>query len=499
MNKQPNIVFLMSDQHNAASMSCAGHPNVKTPTMDWIAENGVRFTSAYCNNPICSPSRVSFVTGQYPHTHGILGNNNFEMDDCNPDTLGAILRRRGYQTAKIGKSHMIKKWDEEAYEHIRYCDMCDADRKDPTTHHYFKYLIDNGIADMYEDGGLPPGHEAHTNGCGIAALPYEHGIEHWTGEESIAFLENRDANKPFFLHMSFERPHPNWTPSAEHAGMYNPEDIQLGPDACDWWENKWAGRPDFIMGYMAGAMGRYKNQGMLKKALAYHFALVTVIDMEMGRVVDFLKETGELDNTIIVYSADHGDFAGDHGVCDKNIGIYESIHRIPFLLMYPGGPKGVETDGIIESVDLLPTLCELAGVPLPEGVDGRSVVREAEGTGEGKSFAICEWDFLSPQRRINAIRTSRHRLVYYSHVQGGELYDHKTDPYEMHNLWDRPEHQGARLELLELLFDQVNLYSRKSDFDSDARRNDEERLMPTSLIHGGAVKWSEIVKGRTGE
>lgn len=493
MSNRPNVLFLMSDQHNARSMGCAGHGTVQTPALDRLAARGIRFTSAYCNNPICAPSRISFVTAQYPHTHGFVGNNNFEFDDRNPDTLAAVFRRWGYQTALIGKAHMIKAWDSEAYEHLRYCDLCDADRADPTSNHYFQYLIENGLADFYEDGGLPRDCEAIQKKCAVAQLPYEHSIEHWTGEETLAFLEHRDPARPFFVHMTFERPHPHWTPAAEYADMYDPESIELGPDAVDWWENEWAGRPDFIMRSAANRMRNF-SLADLKKALAYHFALVTVIDMEMGRVLDWLEKNGELDNTIIVYTADHGDFAGDHGICDKNMGIYESIHRIPFLLAYPGGPGAVTRDAIIESVDLFPTLCELARVPCPTDVDGRSVVPEAEGHGDGKPLAICEWDFPAPQRRVNALRTPRHRLVYYSHEQGGELYDHKTDPYEMHNLWDSPDHRDVRLELLERLFDQVNRYRRRSDFDSDAEKGKQERYLPTRLLAKRCVKWSEVTE-----
>jgi len=481
----------MSDQHNAGSMSCAGHPNVRTPNLDRVAAAGIRFTRAYCNNPICAPSRASFVTGQYPHTHGLLGNDIFEMEDRNPNTMGAIFRRQGYQTAVVGKSHLIKRWDEEAYEHIRYCDLCDANRRDPTTHHYFRYLMECGLADRYEDGTLPRGHEARVKGCAVAGLPYEHSIEHWTGEESLAFLRNRDRRRPFLLHMTFERPHPNWTPSAEHASLYNPADIQLGPDHVDWWQNQWAGRPEFIMRMVRNRMGRWTMDD-LKKALAYHFALVTVIDMEMGRVLDYLRETGDLENTIIVYTADHGDFAGDHGICDKNLGIYESIHRIPFLLSYPGGPKGVTRDAIIESVDLLPTLCELAEVPAPPDMDGRAILAEAEGRGMGRDRAICEWDFPAPQRRVNAIRTERYRLVYYSHKLGGELYDHASDPYEMHNRWDDATYRDARLELLERLFDEINQYTLKSDMDTDVANRDRNRFTPTHRIHKGCEKWSRI-------
>ena len=491
MDRRPNVLFLMSDQHNAGSMGCSGHPNVRTPNLDRVAAQGVQFNSAYCNNPICAPSRISFVTGQYVHTHRLVGNNIFELDDANPATLGATFRRHGYQTALVGKGHMVGKWDQEAYERIRYCDFCDADRKDPSTHHYFKYLIDHGIADMYEDGALPPGHEARREGCAVAKLPYEHSVEHWTGEESLAFLQDWDRRRPFMLHMSFERPHPNWTPSADHAGMYDPEKIQLGPDAVDWWENKWAGRPEFITRMITNRMGRF-DLPALKKALAYHFALVTVIDMEIGRVLEWLRGLGELDNTIVVYTADHGDFAGDHGVCDKNVGIYESIHRIPFLLSYPGGPQGVKRDGIIESVDLFPTLCELAEVPAPEGIDGLSTIAQAEGQGEGKLQAICEWDFPPPQQRVNAIRTRRYRLVFYSHEQGGELYDHETDPYEIHNRWDDPACRDVRLELLERLYDQVNRYSRKSDFHADAAKHAGDRYTARELIQKNCRKWSEV-------
>lgn len=492
MPPRPNVLYLMSDQHNARHLSCTGDPNIRTPALDRIAARGVRFERAYCNNPICAPSRISFVSGQYPHTHRIVGNNIFELEDRNPNTLGASFRRMGYQTAMIGKGHMIRQWDEEAYEHIRYCDLCDADRRDPRKHHYFRYLIDHGLADRYEDGTLPRTHPAIVNKHGVADLPYEHSIEHWTGEETLAFLRARDRRRPFLVHMSFERPHPHWTPAAEYADLYDPARIELGPDMIDWWENRWAGRPEFIQRMIRNRMAAFATPDDLKRALAAHFALITCIDMEIGRVLDHLAENGDLDNTIIVYTADHGDFAGDHGVYDKNCGIYESIHRIPFLLAWPGGPQGQVRETIIESVDLFVTLCELAEVPVPQGLDGRSIVPEALGEGAGRPWAICEWDFPPPQRRVNAIRTDRHRLVYYSHELGGELYDHATDPWEMHNLYEDPAHLATRTELLELLFDQVNRYARKSDFDRDRAIDERDVFSPTRQIHKKCRRWSEF-------
>lgn len=492
MPSRHNVLYIMTDQHNADCLSCAGHPNVRTPNIDRIAEAGVRFTHSYCNNPICAPSRVSFVTGQYCHTHRILGNDIFELDDRNPNTLGATFRRSGYQTALIGKGHMVRAWDDEAYEHIRYCDLCDADRGDIRRHHYFKELVEANLADLYEDGALPRDHDAIVKKHGVAKLPYHYTNEAFTGRETCGFLQTRDLDRPFFVHMSFERPHPHWMPAAEHADLYNPADIVLGPDAADWWEHQWAGRPEFIRRMIASRMAAFATPDELKKALAAHFALITVIDMEIGRVLDLLEQQGELDNTVIVFTSDHGEFAGDHGIYDKNVGIYESIHRMPFLISYPGSPQATVSDAIIESVDLFPTLCELAGVTPPEGLDGRSIVPEVEGRGPGKPFAICEWDFPPPQRFFNAIRTRRYRLTYYSHDQGGELYDHEEDPYEMHNLWDSPAHRDVRLDLLELLFDQVNHYQRKTDMDTDARLQQETRLSVTRLIHKRAHRWSEF-------
>ena len=154
---RPNVLWLMSDQHNAACLSHAGR-RVRTPNLDWLASNGVRFTQAFCNNPICAPSRISYITGRYPHSHRHLGNNLFQYPERNPETLAAVARQHGYQTALVGKAHMIRGWDEEGFEHVHYCDLCDADRDDPLSNHYFRYLYDNGLADRYDFGTLPAGH-----------------------------------------------------------------------------------------------------------------------------------------------------------------------------------------------------------------------------------------------------------------------------------------------------------------------------------------------------
>ena len=137
MTKRPNVLWLMSDQHNANCMSLMGHPNVRTPNLDRIAARGVAFSNGFANNPICSPSRICFMTGQYAHTHQMYGNDHAEYPEPNPETLTCRFRRHGYQTALFGKSHMVRRWDEDGFERIAYTDLCDATRDDPLTCHYF--------------------------------------------------------------------------------------------------------------------------------------------------------------------------------------------------------------------------------------------------------------------------------------------------------------------------------------------------------------------------
>jgi len=227
---RPNVLWIMSDQHNAGCLGCEGR-NVRTPNLDALAARGVRFSHAYCNNPICAPSRISFITGQYCHTHRHIGNNLYHYPQRNPNTLSAVARRQGYQTAMIGKAHMIGEWDREGFEYIRYCDLCDADRNDPLTCHYFKHLHDSGLVELYDQGTLPQYHPGKQTHWFVSPIPHEHSLEVWTAKQTVEFLEQRDRRRPFFVQMSFQRPHAPLSPSPERADMYSPEDIDIPSSA----------------------------------------------------------------------------------------------------------------------------------------------------------------------------------------------------------------------------------------------------------------------------
>ncbi|MCF6175236.1 MAG: sulfatase-like hydrolase/transferase [Victivallaceae bacterium] len=492
MKKRPNVLWLMSDQHNANCSGYAGNPDVKTPNLDRIAAGGVNFTNGFANNPICSPSRICFMTGQYMHTHQLFGNDHAEYLHHNSDTLACQFRRYGYQTGLFGKSHMIRCWDEDGFEKISYTDLCDARRDDPRSTHYFKYLDDLGLADNYEEGSTKPGQEYMNNGSGYSTLPYEHSIERYTGDETLKFIEERDESRPFFIHMSFQRPHAPIAPSKEFYEMYDPSKIILPDSKHDWLENRFAGKPQHLQDQL-NAGCEYPlaaDEPELRRCIASYYGLISAIDMEIGRVLDRLKAMGELDNTIIFYTADHGDFAGEHGLFHKNFGLYESIQRIPFLFSWPGAPLGAVSENLVESVDLYPTLCELCNIPLPENIDGTSLVNYA--TAPGKDAVFCEWESFAVDLRLSSIRTENFRLVFYGDIIDGELYDRSIDPGEVNNLWNAPEYAEAKMELVMRLLDFTLNYHKKTAAVDDRKLAIGECHSPTKLLHKNGIYWSDL-------
>lgn len=477
MKNRPNILWIMSDQHHAGCLGAAGHPDLRTPNLDRLAARGVRFANAFCNNPICAPSRCSMMAGQYPHTTGITGNIVHEMDLPNPGTLPTVLRNLGYQTLLVGKAHMIRAWNQAGFEQIRYCDLCDSDEGDPRNVHYFAYLLQHGLADAYDLGCRSESQTGYQLERFVSEIPLEHHLETWTANTAIELLNNRDRSRPFMMHLSFQRPHEPLCVPPECAHWYNPKALTLPDSAADFFERRFAGKPAFQQQYVTGGQMGYpyrpRDRGDLQRQLAYYYTLISLIDLQIGRVLDALRDRGDLDNTVICYVADHGDFAGEHGLILKNLGIYESIHRVPLLLSYPGAPAGKVVQDLVETVDLYPTLMEAANLRdhIPAHVEGVSRLPLVAGQGQGAHAVICEYDFNAAQPYSLAVRTATHRLVLYPWQPGqiGELYDRRSDPGELVNLWSDPSHRLHRLELTELALAFVSRYRRAWSTADDAR------------------------------
>ena len=333
-------------------------------------------------------------------------------------------------------------------------------------------------------------------------IPLRHSLEVWTGEGCLKWLQNRDRDKPFFLKVSFQRPHDPFAPSPESQGTYDADALTLPASARDFFERKFAGKPQWMQNYINGGAGGYpyrpQGEADLKRQLAAHLTLLTVIDEQIGRIVASFKASGDWENTVVVYLSDHGDFAAEHGLCLKNFGIYESIHRIPVLLKLPGGPQGQTCDEIIESVDLFATLCDAANLPTPDEVEGRSLGKLLRGEAPLIDSTVCEWDFLPPhQTTVIAARNRRFRLCYYLDAPGdGEFYDCENDAGELNNLFGEPSFSGERERLMRSALGHVARFRRNWSFadDYDATKVGEPGL--TNRIHAGQVKWSRAQASR---
>lgn len=449
--ERPNIILITDDQHNARNLGCYGDPLVRTPNLDNLAARGTRFTHAYAQNIMCAPSRISMMNGQYVHSHGYYG--NWGPIPEKPVWMTTWLRKHGYQTAMIGKAHYGYRRVRSEFDYIRLCDRADIDPKDPLTNDYFKMLVSHGRQD---DHDVTLSQRAGNNVPFRSKLPKELSLEWWTGDCAIEFLRNRDRAKPFFAHFSFQRPHSPITPPAPYDTMYNPDDVKLPPSAGEDLSKKPAEQQS------AAKRSAYPyhpvDQRKLKEIMAMYFGLITSIDDNVGRILNELEAQKLTGNTLIIFTADHGDFSGEHGFFHKNLGMYEAIMRIPYIAAGPGIEAGKVRDELVEQVDIFPTACETAGVPIPESVQGLSLRR------------IDKWprkaSFHETEDR-KGIRTARYRMTFDVAGKANELYDHESDPWEMTNQYENPDYQNARRELTE----EMLRYQARTEQQTNASSN----------------------------
>lgn len=483
----------MSDQHAAHALGCYGNPDVRTPVLDQLAREGVRFANAFSNSPICGPSRCSFLSGQYVPSHGVTANTIRDAHLESRSNVAAHFRRHGYQTAIIGKAHLPRLWVDEGFEYQRLSDPADTDNGDPLTSCYYRHLVEQGLGDEWDLGKLHPPHPGADMSAFTSRLPYEHSIEHWTGDEALAFLRQRNKQRPFFCKVSFQRPHDPIAPSFDSPHTYTVNDLTLPASATDYFERAFEGKPAFQQAYARDGHGGYpyrsRSREELREQMAAYYSLITSIDAEIGRVIEELRTSGELANTLIVYHSDHGDFSGQHGLMLKNFGIYESIHCFPLILRFPEQVNAGCFEGIVESVDLAPTFCDLAGIQPEAAYDGRSLAQMASGNEPSKSEACCVWDFpLLNQKHVVAVRSKNYRLVYYlNNPDDGELYDRNRDPDELENRFHDPALRNVRLDMTERLLRHCGNFRRRLSFDQipNARTLD-------FLVARRGVKWSDI-------
>jgi len=451
--QQPNIIFILSDQHNAKVLGHKGHPNVKTPNLDRMATCGVRFENAITQNPICTPSRMSWLSGQYCHNHGYYG-----LYGPNPNGLPTILghfKKFGYTTSAIGKIHCPEYWVEDDADVFHETCDCSVGGRSKKYTDFLKsrkkeHLEDHISLPDFGDRGLQS-----MEGC-PSKLSFEESQEGWIVSETLGFIKKAvNGNKPFFTHVSFPRPHQCTTPSEPFWSMYNESELVLPPNSDYDMSNKAPHFQETVKGWRNAEWTRIEPKtfeaGRLRKLHGY-LGAVSQVDHAVGQLLDAVERMGIAENTIIIYSSDHGDYAAEHGIMEKAPGICsDAITRIPMIWNWKGHFKDAYVaEELVETVDLTSTLCHLCGLEPLETSDGHNISHLLRGErGEVHRIGVTEFAWSK------SVRKDKYRLVFYprqmfatEYPDGfGELYDIETDQWEINNLYLDPNYQDVVMDL----------------------------------------------------
>jgi len=395
---RPNIVFILTDDQRWDALQSAGHPFVQTPNIDRIGHEGARFRNAFVTTPLCSPSRASFLTGLYVHSHQVVGNGNNNARSHELVTFPRLLHDAGYETAYFGKWH-----------------MGNDDSPRPGFDRWVSFKGQGQYVDpvLNEDG---------------AAAKVPGYITDLLTDRAVEFIR-RDHTKPFLVYLAHKAVHGPFTPAERHRALYESAAITRAPNAQD----TLAGKPA-LRRPADNPAGTGPGDAVIRNQLR---ALVAV-DEGVGRILKSLEETGRLDDTVVVFASDNGYFWGEHGLGDKRAAYEESI-RIPLLVRYPKRVKaGKVLDAPVLNVDLAPTLLELAGAPPLARGHGRSFAALLGGGRAAWRTSFLAEYFAEPQfPRIpswQAVRGERWKYIHYTELDGmDELYDLKADPGELQN------------------------------------------------------------------
>ena len=516
MSKQPNFLMFINDQHRADHLGCYGNKIVQTPNIDGIAANGTKFDKFYVSTPICMPNRATLMTGRMPSLHGVR-QNGIPLP-LNQTTFTQLLRAAGYYTALFGKSHLQcissnpvevglpvpdpnkvqpptdlteaqrDMWLDGDYEQelpttwqedpnfepeLPFYGFDEVSlaigHSDRVTGHYSRWL-----AERHPDpdslrgpkNALPSNREIKAPQAWRTAVPEELYPTTFIAEKTIDFIKQQGksgGDKPFFAQCSFPDPHHPFTPPGKYFDMYDPADVPA-PDAFFHPEGKLP--PNVTALHAERDQGKANKTGQrgfgcseeeAREAIALNYGSITMIDDAIGSVLTALEESGQANNTIIVFTTDHGDFMGDHQLLLKAAIHYQGLIRVPCIWSDPTTEtSGNTSNAFTGTLDLASSFLDRAGVEGFNGMQGLSLGQIAEGAPGHDSMIIEEsqrrgYMGFDPNFRARTIVAGQWRMTLYSEADWGELYDLKNDPNEFYNLWDDPGHIGVRTEMLERL------------------------------------------------
>ena len=481
---QPNILLITSDQQHYDTLG-VDNPRIKTPALDRLSNEGSRFTRAYCNNPVCSPSRSTIITGLYPSWHHCWTIGVKLPEDV--PVVGDVFHANGYDTSLIGKAHfqpLASAPGQESIEcHPKLRDLnfwrkfhgpwYGFQRVETCRNHANEHLVGQHYAIWMEEKGLKnwrdyfdplPGEAERPKREYSWDLPEEFHYTTWTGERTIANIERCAAEKrPFFMWSSFHDPHPPYLVPKPWDTMYRPEDMEPGrftPGEFDrmppHFRKTQEEKPDFSM-YKETQFANHgfhrhnQDRAQLQKQMAVYYGMISMMDKQIGRILDSLDRLGIADNTLIVFSTDHGHFLGQHGLSAKGAFHYEDLLKLPFIVRYPGRvPKNAVNTSLQSLVDLAPTFLSAAGIQVPGLMQGVNQLDAWTGKAANcRDVVITEFRHQPTAVHLRTYIDSRYKLTVYRGQPYGELFDLQEDPRELYNRWDDPGYANRKAEMLQ--------------------------------------------------
>lgn len=468
--QRPNILFIMADDHAAGALSCYGSYRNKTPNLDRLAEEGMLFTNCFCTNSICGPSRATILTGKYSHLNGFAHNGH--KFDGSQQTVAKLMQAAGYQTAMIGKWHL---------------------GTDPTGFDYWQILMGQGP--YYNPPMKTADGTVHHDGYTTDVIT----------DVVLDFLKRqRDPAKPFLLMYHHKAPHREWLPGPKELGLFRGETVPEPPTLFDDYAGRGAAarqqemtiarhmRPvlDLKIGPPAGGEDEAKQWERLLKRLtpeqrkafedAYraenetfaranlkdedlvryyyqryikdYLRVIAGVDRNVGRVLDYLAESGLAKNTVVIYTSDQGFYLGEHGWYDKRF-MYEESLRSPLLIRWPGKTEaGSKCEKMVMNLDFAETFLDLAGAPIPADMQGASMKplllgERSEDWRRSIYYRYYEYPAVHMVNKHYGVRTDRYKLIYFHELNEWELFDLEKDPRELKSVYDDPAYAGIVQEL----------------------------------------------------
>ena len=509
MTQRPSYILFITDQHRYDNLGCNGHPVLRTPHIDQMAQEGVNFDRFYVASPVCMPNRASLMTCRMPSSHGVrclgvpLTHDNV--------TFVELMRAAGYDTALIGKSHLQNMnnrpvhykmpvyregytappadlavairsdfhADEYQYEKPDFYEQDDPqvplpfygfDHFDPVTRHG---VNTGGNHSVHQRKNAPDiyalrSHDIqfdHDYSCPQAVrtkIPEEHYSTSYIADQTVAFLEARKGNpNPFFLMVSFPDPHHPFNPPGKYWDMYKPEDMPIpqayldeGWDAPEYVKIMQRQRAENPQLGQASGVSVAVSQREAQEARALTCGMISMIDDAIGRIRQVASDCDLLENTVQIFTSDHGDHLGDHKLLFKGTEQYDNLTHVPFIWADPNGEKGKRSSEIAQTHDIGTTILEHAKIEESHGMQGEIMTVAG---GKGRKAAHIQYETQKPHEafgdrpRAHSVVMGQWRLTIYHGICQNELFDLENDPGEMVNLWDKSDYAEAKAMMIEQL------------------------------------------------